>query len=795
MCAAEAGTAAWSAQPKLFCHDGTPIGGEKAEVASPAWPLQLQQQSVNLNPTSNLQMNESSHRGSKEVARNGLNSRQGSKGTTGALALLTAKRNSSKEGAVPSLAGSKDRPVSKDRVGSKGRSSSKERATSKERRDRAASKESNAVRSEGSLEKDRDREESDLDKHVDGLDDSEVDSQDLEAREEEQNFQKQVAEVRHLGLHELGFSESYLHDLVRTFRKFDEDSSGSLNVNDLMCIMRHLGQPVTVRRVYMLLQKHDADGTGELEVNEFLRIIAAHEMEETQNLKTVFDELDVDKSGDISAIELSGLFNKLGHDIPLEDIKVLMEEFDTDGNDLFSFQEFKSMSDKTAEMNKKKFTKFAGFSLQEVDHFQAVFNSFDRDRSGQLAFVELFQVMDMIGIVCKNREQQELLNKRLKMADNDGSGQLDFYEFLHLIRRFNDETAYQEFAREKRAAEQVGLTDPECEEFLNIFQALRTEDASGALEFTLSSARALMRSLGVQLTAGQMSDLKMIFAKYAGSAATLGQLDKKQEKDGKDSQNEQEQDSGQGSKEPHKAETYKSEASQASERKDTKRQATQALDADEPPKPQTGTSSLTYPEFLLFVGELIKRDFCGVMNSAMQTLAKSENEERKLMELMDQVQQQKEKKQELRNSIARKTARKSALLAEQAQKRDREKENEQKQNEAEQKKEFLTWYKKEKERLAERKAKLKQVLKEKREEMEREKRLREAWEAHEEDMVDSALAASRIAPDSPKGSAQAPASQTESTQDAENKGPSASEGGGPSPSPSNSPRAAGVAKA
>merc|ERR1719240_1524204 len=52
--------------------------------------------------------------------------------------------------------------------------------------------------------------------------------------------------------------------------------------------------------------------------------------------------------------------------------------------------------------------------------------------------------------------------------------------------------------------------------------------------------------------------------------------------------------------------------------------------------------SLLFPDFLLFVGQLITEDFAGVRSSSLKVVANRESEEQKLSALVNEVERQKE---------------------------------------------------------------------------------------------------------------------------------------------------------
>ncbi|XP_062104871.1 polcalcin Syr v 3-like [Humulus lupulus] len=65
---------------------------------------------------------------------------------------------------------------------------------------------------------------------------------------------------------------------------------------------------------------------------------------ENNNIKSIFTKLDINKDGQISAVELGESLKKLGS-VTAEEVQRMMEEIDTDGNGFISFKEFSDFAD------------------------------------------------------------------------------------------------------------------------------------------------------------------------------------------------------------------------------------------------------------------------------------------------------------------------------------------------------------------------------------------------------------------------------------------------------------------
>ncbi|KAL6748666.1 hypothetical protein V8C86DRAFT_2873027, partial [Haematococcus lacustris] len=70
-------------------------------------------------------------------------------------------------------------------------------------------------------------------------------------------------------------------------------------------------------------------------------------------------------------------------------------------------------------------------SQEELKEFREIFDLMDRDKGGTLTIDEIKQLMDMLGMKMRQDELEHLVME----VDTDGSGQVDFDEFLQVMTR------------------------------------------------------------------------------------------------------------------------------------------------------------------------------------------------------------------------------------------------------------------------------------------------------------------------------------------------------------------------
>lgn len=140
--------------------------------------------------------------------------------------------------------------------------------------------------------------------------------------------------------------------------------------------------------------------------------------DEIDRLRKRFMKLDKDGSGTIDKNEFLGIPGISSNPLATR----LMDVFDEDGSGTIDFQEFitglSAFSGKTSKADKLKFA----------------FKIYDIDRDGYIGNGELFIVMKMmVGKNLQDEELQQIVDKTMMEADEDGDGRLNFNEFKKVV--------------------------------------------------------------------------------------------------------------------------------------------------------------------------------------------------------------------------------------------------------------------------------------------------------------------------------------------------------------------------
>merc|ERR1712179_184719 len=134
-------------------------------------------------------------------------------------------------------------------------------------------------------------------------------------------------------------------EFKEAFDEFDTDGSGTISPEELLGVMRAMGQNPTEDELLNLVLEVDIDGNGTIEFEEFLSMMKqkAHEVDEEADLREAFKIFDCDKDGYISMKELKKVANMLGTMLTKEEVEEFMAAADSDGNGKLDYDEFCKM--------------------------------------------------------------------------------------------------------------------------------------------------------------------------------------------------------------------------------------------------------------------------------------------------------------------------------------------------------------------------------------------------------------------------------------------------------------------
>jgi len=134
-------------------------------------------------------------------------------------------------------------------------------------------------------------------------------------------------------------------EFKEAFDEFDKDGSGSISTNELVGVMRSIGQNPTEDEVLELILEADTNGDGTIDFQEFLEMMKkkCNEDDQMEDLRQAFKIFDRDCDGYISLKELKRVTTTLGQALTDEEAEMFMREADLNGDGKLDYDEFVKM--------------------------------------------------------------------------------------------------------------------------------------------------------------------------------------------------------------------------------------------------------------------------------------------------------------------------------------------------------------------------------------------------------------------------------------------------------------------
>jgi len=247
------------------------------------------------------------------------------------------------------------------------------------------------------------------------------------------------------------------------------------------------------------------DASGQLNLSEFQKLVRMLQAKEQEPVYEAFYARDTQKSGTVSKqLALKGL-EECGCLDPKGEVPALLPDDITKvgdvSNDTFASQPSLSWSHSrlvTLELvtlqaflraaaryrrnARADFRENSGFSHAELQEMRETFDRYDRDGSGDICGKELINIIeDLFPTMAHDPVMRPKLSKMMREIDTDGSGTLDFGDFMRLMQQLQELKMVEPMAKEKKAFKESCFSAKEVEEFRELF--LAGDDGGGYLSF------------------------------------------------------------------------------------------------------------------------------------------------------------------------------------------------------------------------------------------------------------------------------------------------------------------------
>lgn len=291
----------------------------------------------------------------------------------------------------------------------------------------------------------------------------------------------------------------------------------ALDALELGRVLRRYGISKTLQQVRRLIEEVDFDGSQQLGVTEFLKLMRELLQEEAKQRRSVFDLFRHRKTGMVLVEKLPAAVHAImGVAADCDTIEAVFQDSaievsSSKGSAAMTWPEFEVFFRKYRRVLMESVQRNAGFVLSEVTRLRGIFQKYDANDSGKLDDVELRALIhDLMPEAMLsyegNREMQRVLSNLPPSADapvtatrsrrpSDTTARvpssLDFFQFLTLMRRYYDLRDEKDITREADSVLECGLPAEEVEAFREIF--LLHVDSSG--EMDMSTLLAMITKL------------------------------------------------------------------------------------------------------------------------------------------------------------------------------------------------------------------------------------------------------------------------------------------------------------
>ncbi|XVF11546.1 hypothetical protein REPUB_Repub08aG0037100 [Reevesia pubescens] len=131
----------------------------------------------------------------------------------------------------------------------------------------------------------------------------------------------------------------------RVLRFFDKDGDGKISASELSQRLNQMGGELLLHEAEVAVEALDSNGDGLLDLEDLIGLMEeGGEEEKEKDLREAFGMYDVDGCGFITPKGLKRMLNKLlGESKSIDECKVIIKQFDLNGDGVLSFEEFRVM--------------------------------------------------------------------------------------------------------------------------------------------------------------------------------------------------------------------------------------------------------------------------------------------------------------------------------------------------------------------------------------------------------------------------------------------------------------------
>jgi len=142
--------------------------------------------------------------------------------------------------------------------------------------------------------------------------------------------------------------------------------------------------------------------------------------EQVEMLKKAFDMFDKEKKGSINTNMVATILRTLGQQFVESELKELIQEIDVDGSGELEFDEFLALTSRFLVEEDSE-------AMQE--ELREAFRMYDKEGNGYINVRDLREILRALDDNLTEDELDEMITE----IDTDGSGTVDFDEFMEMM--------------------------------------------------------------------------------------------------------------------------------------------------------------------------------------------------------------------------------------------------------------------------------------------------------------------------------------------------------------------------
>jgi len=298
-----------------------------------------------------------------------------------------------------------------------------------------------------------------------------------------------------------GLSMSEAARVQEAFSRYDKERCGEISTLEVGKVLRFLGYSLSFEVLQQFISRVDVDESGKLSIVELRKMVR---MLRERDLNT-YREAWVRFAGTTGAATveqatevlsdlglLDGLASGAGEAFLPEEIESVSTSDDEQKEKQVFYDGFLRAAFRHGTSKRERYKQNGGFTAIEVEQMRDIFKHFDFDRSGDICNKELICLIEYkFPEMAHDRDLRPKLLEIMHEVDADGSGSLDFQDFLRLMKQCRDLQDRERLQKEAIAISETGFTPQEVNDFRELF--LACDDGTG--ELTLQNVTKMVNQI------------------------------------------------------------------------------------------------------------------------------------------------------------------------------------------------------------------------------------------------------------------------------------------------------------